>query len=498
MSPVDDRAQAVGKAARGDDSALLYQELRSLREEVAAEADRQLELWRPAIRRGSYLPSAANLAAYLALRRRDLRALQLALMPLGLSSLGRCESRVCESLEAVQGALESIVGGAPVKRTEAASRFFEGTLLLQHQTEEVFGPTPAKRQVRIMVTLDTELGADRDAVEALVREGMDVARINSAHGDPDGWRLIATNVRAAALAAGRSCRIAFDLTGPRVRTGRTSDEAARLRVGDRFRLVADAAGAKEAVPFAECTAPQVLLRLDRGTTVSFDEGSLTAVVVDREESGVLLTVTHAPPKGVHLRPDKALNVPEIELALDSLTAKDLADLDVAVEVSDILGYSFVQRPADIECLQYELAERGRPDLPLIAKIETRAAVERLPELIVQAAGTQPLAVMIARGDLAVEIGYGRLAEIQEELLWVCEAAHVPVVWATQVLDTFVHKGTHARGELTDAAMAERAECVMLNKGPFVADAVHLLDDLLARMEGHQVKKTSRLRALRSW
>ena len=106
----------------------------------------------------------------------------------------------------------------------------------------------------------------------------------------------------------------------------------------------------------------------------------------------------------------------------------------------------MQRPSDIERLQRELARRGRPDLPLIAKIETRVAVERLPELIVQAAGSQPLAVMIARGDLAVEIGYGRLAEIQEGLLWLCEAAHVPVVWATQVLDSFVHKGKHANAE----------------------------------------------------
>ena len=80
-------------------------------------------------------------------------------------------------------------------------------------------------------------------------------------------------------------------------------------------------------------------------------------------------------------------------------------------------------------------------------------------------GTQPFAIMIARGDLAVEVGYKRMAEIQEELLWLCEAAHVPVIWATQVLDNFVKKGVQHRAEMTDAAMAERAECVMLNKGP---------------------------------
>jgi pyruvate kinase len=120
------------------------------------------------------------------------------------------------------------------------------------------------------------------------------------------------------------------------------------------------------------------------------------------------------------------------------------------------------------------------------------------ELIVQGAGVQPLAVMIARGDLAVEIGHRRLVEIQEEILWLCEAAHVPVIWATQVLDAFVKKGRRSRAENTDAAMAERAECVMLNKGPFAADAIAFLDDVLGRMEGHQYKKAARMRALRTW
>src|SRR3712207_5766516 len=106
--------------------------------------------------------------------------------------------------------------------------------------------------------------------------------------------------------------------------------------------------------------------------------------------------------------------------------------------------------------------------------------------------------MIARGDLAVEIGFERLAEMQEELMWLAEAAHIPVIWATQVLESLVKKGLPSRGEMTDAAMAARAECVMLNKGPFVLDAVRALDRLLGRMAEHQNKKTAKLRALKSW
>ena len=125
-------------------------------------------------------------------------------------------------------------------------------------------------------------------------------------------------------------------------------------------------------------------------------------------------------------------------------------------------------------------------------------IARLRVLIAAAAGRRPFGVMIARGDLAAEIGFERLAEMQEEILWICEAASVPVVWATQVLEGLVKEGIPSRGEMTDAAMAARAECVMLNKGPMVDAAVGVLDRLLARMDEHVFKKTPRLRALRSW
>ena len=138
------------------------------------------------------------------------------------------------------------------------------------------------------------------------------------------------------------------------------------------------------------------------------------------------------------------------------------------------------------------------EIGLIAKIETQAAIKILPELIVQAAGRQPFGVMIARGDLAVQIGYQRLAEMQEEIMWMCEAAHIPVIWATQVLENLAKTGIPSRSEVTDAAMAQRSECVMLNKGPFIEQAVTILDDVLLRMQAHQMKKTPQLRALHSW
>jgi pyruvate kinase len=108
---------------------------------------------------------------------------------------------------------------------------------------------------------------------------------------------------------------------------------------------------------------------------------------------------------------------------------------------------------------------------------------------------QTIAVMVARGDLGVEIGFERMAEIQEEILWLCEAAHVPVIWATQVLESLAKRGLPSRAEVTDAAMAGRAEGVMLNKGPHISLALDFLCDVLTRMKGHQTKKSALMRKL---
>ena len=130
------------------------------------------------------------------------------------------------------------------------------------------------------------------------------------------------------------------------------------------------------------------------------------------------------------------------------------------------------------------------------KIETKRAFEQLPHLLLATMQSPRDGVMIARGDLAVECGFERLAEVKEEILWICEAAHVPVIWATQVLETLAKSGRPSRAEITDAAMGERAECVMLNKGRHLAAALDTLSDILARMQAHQWKKRSMLRPLR--
>jgi pyruvate kinase len=197
---------------------------------------------------------------------------------------------------------------------------------------------------------------------------------------------------------------------------------------------------------------------------------------------------------VTLRGDKGINVPDSKLTVPALGPQDLADLDFVACHADMVALSFASGVEDVLLLQRHLAGRVEHCPAIVLKIETRRGFEHLPAMLLAAMRAATCGVMIARGDLAVECGFER-AEVQEEILWMCEAAHVPTIWATQVLESLAREGLPSRAEITDAAMGERAECVMLNKGPHVVEAVRALDDILRRMQSHLSKKSSMLREL---
>jgi len=278
-----------------------------------------------------------------------------------------------------------------------------------------------------------------------------------------------------------------------------------VRAGLALRLVAGPPAADSVAgsngadgPWIACLEPGVLGALEVGHAVDIDDGHVVTRVEAVDALGARLRVVSTRRPEERLREDQGLNFPDSPIRGAGFAADDLAALDVAAEIADLVGLSFAQAPEDVDRLIAELDARGAHATGVVAKIETQAGIERLPDIIVAGAARRPFGVMIARGDLAVEIGYERLAEMQEELLWLCEAAHVPVIWATQVLESLVKTGIPTRAELTDAAMAERAECVMLNKGPHILEGVDTLVDVIVRMEAHQSKKTPRLRALHSW
>jgi pyruvate kinase len=494
--------------------------------------------------------------------------------------------------------------------------------LLAGHTLALLGPEPARRQVRIMVTVPTEAAHDYTLVHELVRRGMDCMRINCAHDDPEVWGRMIEHLRRASHTLGRPCRVAMDLGGPKLRTGPlapgpevlkvrperdsygrvtapariwlTAAQAGRpapspadatlplpaawlgrLTVGDTLKF-ADARSSRRVLKVIDvdvdgvwtelaktsyivpgtrircagargkgatatvgefaalenpivlhrgdilvihrslrlgrpasydagghvlrpaaigCTLPEAFEDVRCGDAIYFDDGKMGGVIESIEAKRVTVKINRARECGEKLRGDKGINLPDSALRLSALTATDIEHLEFVVRHADIVSLSFANCGADVELLQQHLKRLGGEKLGVILKIETRRGFENLPEMLFAALRSTRCGVMIARGDLAVECGFERLAEVQEEILWLCEAAHVPVIWATQVLESLAKDGLPSRAEITDAAMSERAECVMLNKGPHVCEAVSVLDDILQRMQGHVTKKRSMLREL---
>jgi pyruvate kinase len=552
---------------------------------------------------------AVNLTHYLALRQVDERSLQRRLGARGLSSLGRCEPHVLATVESVRSALDSSMS-VPVPTLLS---FEAGRAALDRNTDALFGPRPRGRVPRVMVTLPSEAATDYRLVHHLVASGMDVARINGAHDDPEAWEGMARNVRKASDEVARPCRISMDLPGPKLRTGplvegprvvqvrperdlrgvpltpatvalvsrsRTGAEGPPavpvdaewlerrspgdvvdmvdtrgsrrhftvvacepgvstaevwdttyvetgaqlacagdttrvgvmppipqyhlLATGDLLCLTADF---EPAEPWSHgqpgmarigCTLSAVFAAARPGQHVVLDDGKLTGVVERVNPGEIVVRIQTAAFRGSKLRAEKGINLPEAELPIAAVTDDDLALLRVAAAHADMIALSFLRDERDVDTIQEYLRRVGGESLGLILKIETSAAFAHLPDILLHAMRSPRVGVMIARGDLAVEAGYERLAELQEEILWLCEAAHLPVIWATEVLDHLARTGQPSRAEVTDAAMAQRAECVMLNKGPHVDTAIVVLDDILRRMSGHQRKKTALLRPLRSW
>ena len=244
-----------------------------------------------------------------------------------------------------------------------------------------------------------------------------------------------------------------------------------------------------------CTLPEALRFVKPGERIWFDDGKIGGSVKAASAEGLRVEVTQAAPGGTKLREDKGINLPDTNLRLPPLTPKDVQDLRFITTYADMIGYSFVRTTEDLRALRTELEKLGRPDMAIIIKVETARAFEHLPTLLLESMRGRTSGVMIARGDLAVECGYERLAEVQEEILWMSEAAHMPTIWATQVLEGLTKIGVPSRAEVTDAAAGERSECVMLNKGPHLVEALLALNSILRRMQAHQVKKRSLMRRL---
>lgn len=258
----------------------------------------------------------------------------------------------------------------------------------------------------------------------------------------------------------------------------------------------DESGELQQIAHISCTSEEVFEQVQAGEPILFDDGQIEGVIKEASKEELLVKVVRTKVGGGRLRADKGINFPESQLKIRGLTMKDRKDLPFVAAYADVVNLSFVNTAEDVQELIDELERlQARERIGIILKIETRSGFDNLLDILLEAMRVYPVGVMIARGDLAIEVGWENTGRIQEEILSLCQAAHVPDIWATQVLENLAKKGIPSRAEITDAAMAQRAECVMLNKGPYILQAIRLLDSILRGMGPYQEKNAPMLPAM---
>ncbi len=307
------------------------------------------------------------------------------------------------------------------------------------------------RRTKIVATVGpaTETGAQ---LAALIEAGVDVFRINSSHGTPESLEALAERIRRSSIAAGRTVAILQDLAGPKIRIGHVA-EGAHLEVGARLRIATgDFEGTAERVatpyaPLAQLVRPENRLMLD--------DGRLVVRVVETDGIEIVTEVMHGGPLGSR----KGINAPDVDFPLPAVTSDDIENLGRALRAGvDFIGVSFVQSADDMRRARAAAARIGRT-AAFVAKIERPSAVDRFDHILAESD-----AVMVARGDLGIEVPLERVPQLQKSMTRRARAAGVPVIVATQVLETMTYQPRPTRAEVSDAANAvdDGVDAIMLS------------------------------------
>jgi pyruvate kinase len=445
--------------------------------------------------RPSQMLAAKNLIHYMVLRNEDIRTLQNSLHILGLSSLASSESHIRRQLQAILQRL-----GTQYTPGELDDCTYDyNQTQIEEKSKLLFGD---KRDVDIpyiMITFDASFADNYALIKNLLQNGMNVARINCAHDNEATWSRMIQHLKRACRHTGLSCKVYMDMAGPKIRTrllGKGKEEGkVKIKEGEIVWLADDVKGFKEGEIVVSPNEPGIISVLKKGDRVYIDDGIIKGFVEKVGKNKAAMRIVRISSEKQQIKEGKGINFPDSDIIISPLTEFDKSSLPFICEHADMVGYSFVRYPSDLSALLEALKKTSAKQPHIIVKIETTEAVKNLPALLLCGMQQKVFGVMIARGDLAVEIGFERMGEIQEEILWICEAAHVPVIWATQVLETLNKSGMATRSEITDAMHAAMAECIMINKGDHTIKVIETLRDILQRTGGHHVKKRYTFRPL---
>ncbi len=352
----------------------------------------------------------------------------------------------------------------------------------------------SKRRVKIVCTLGPA-SQTREMIEGLIDAGMDVARLNFSHGSHEFHRELFGALRDCAQQQGRNVGILQDLQGPKLRVGKLAAEGVELRAGQVVLLhpEGDAVSALKkdrlAIPIVKEIALPISKDLRKGSKILFDDGKLLARVVQLSPPEIVIEVE----VGGLLTSNKGINLPGTPLSLPSATEKDLRDLKLGLDLGvDAVALSFVRKAEDIEKLRREIRKQSNHMPLLVSKIEREEAVDDF-ESILEVSDS----LLIARGDMAVELGADRVPVIQKRLIHACASLGVPVITATQMLESMIHSPTPTRAEASDVANAvfDGTDAVMLSgetaAGEYPLEAVRMMSRIILGAQDSLSEYTTR-------
>lgn len=331
-------------------------------------------------------------------------------------------------------------------------------------------------RTKIICTIGPATGS-LQTLKQLIREGMDAARLNFSHGNHEEHTRMFNAIRKAAHEQDAFIPIIQDLQGPKIRVGELAHPEIRLRKGASVRITTrNIKGTAEEIPTTYNNLPK---DVKRGSTILLDDGLIKLEVLQVKKRNVICKVI----EGGVLKPNKGINLPGVKISSPSLTNKDKEDLKLGLALGvDYVALSFVRSPNDIRILRRVMAQYGRV-VPIIAKIEKREAVDAIEDII-----RESDAVMVARGDLGVEIASEDVPLIQKMIIHKCNRIGKPVITATQMLESMITNPTPTRAETSDVANAvlDGTDAVMLSGetsiGKYPVAAVRVMSNVLRKTE----------------
>lgn len=440
--------------------------------------------------------SLLNMYHYLKFRSLERTLLQDKLVKLGLSSLGRSHPHLLDSINQIIIILSKLQG-LEYDKIDNKLNYDHAYKILQNNFR-IFGETDKNTNNRfttkIMITLPSEAAQNDKLIPSFYKSGAELFRINTAHDTPADWCIMAKTIQS--IESQNPPKIYVDLAGPKIRTSTIFRIKKKTKEYDEYKVFQGdkilISGTIEAslinhaldssiTAYIGCSNQEVIQYVKVNDKVFIDDGKIELITRQKCDDCIVCEVTRAKLTGTMIRQEKGINFPDSNIKLEALTDEDQKNLNAIVPFADIIGISFCQDKEDVKMLRNLLLSLNRQDIAIVAKIETKKGVENLPEILEALIEHGRSGIMIARGDLAIEVGFENLSVIQEEILNLCEAAHMPIIYATQVLENLMKTNLPSRAEITDAAFAQRADCIMLNKGAYADDAIKILHKILKSM-----------------